>query len=97
MKAYKKNYLMIRLQNIWEKEKAEKCAEKKEEEEERLEKAEERKENAEEKVEKDREALETMDAYNNPDPAVDKEIDEILEKLKLIKEDIKGAAVDQNI
>lgn len=80
-----------------EKEKAEKRAEKKEEEEKRLEKAEERKESAEKKVEKDREALETMDAYNNPDPEVGKEIDEILDELKLIKEDIKGAAVDQNI
>lgn len=80
-----------------EKEKAEKCAEKKEEEEERQEKAEERKESAEKKVENDREKLETMDAYNNPDPAVGKEIDEILDELKLIKEDIKGAAVDQNI
>ena len=48
-------------------------------------------------MEKDRETLETMDAYNNPDPEVGKEIDEILDELKLIKEDIKGAAVDQNI
>ena len=74
-----------------------KLPEKKEEEEERQEKAEERKESAEKKVENDREKLETMDACNNPDPAVGKEIDEILDELKLIKEDIKGAAVDQNI
>lgn len=80
-----------------EKEKAEKRAEKKEEQEERLEKAEERKENLEKKTENDREMLETIRSYNEPDSAADKEIQEILEELKLIKEDIKGAAVDQNI
>lgn len=80
-----------------EKEKAEKRAEKKEEEEERLEKAKERKEDMEEKTENDREMLETIRSYNEPDPTADKEIEEILEKLKLIQEDIKGAAVDQNI
>lgn len=80
-----------------EKEKAEKRAEKKEEQEERLEKAEERKENLEKKTENDREMLETIRSYNEPDAAADKEIQEILEKLKLIKDDIKGAAVDQNI
>lgn len=80
-----------------EKEKAEKRAEKKEEQEERLEKAEERKESLEKKTENDREMLETIRSYNEPDSAADKEIQEILEELKLIKEDIKGAAVDQNI
>lgn len=80
-----------------EKEKAEKQAEKKEEEEERLEKAEERKESRETKTENDREVLETIRSYNEPDSTVGKEIDEILEELKLIQEDIKGAAVDQNI
>lgn len=80
-----------------EKEKAEKRAEKKEEQEERLEKAEERKENLEKKTENDREMLETIRSYNEPDSAADKEIQEILEKLKLIKDDIKGAAVDHNI
>lgn len=80
-----------------EKEKAEKLAEKKEEQEERLEKAEERKENLEKKTENDREMLETIRSYNEPDSAADKEIQEILEELKLIKEDIKGVAVDQNI
>lgn len=80
-----------------EKEKAEKLAEKKEEQEERLEKAEERKENLEKKTENDREMLETIRSYNEPDSAADKEIQEILDELKLIKDDIKGAAVDQNI
>lgn len=80
-----------------EKEKAEKLAEKKKEQEERLEKAEERKENLEKKTENDREMLESIRSYNEPDAAADKEIQEILEELKLIKEDIKGAAVDQNI
>lgn len=80
-----------------EKEKAEKLAEKKEEQEERLEKAEERKENLERKTENDREMLETIRSYNEPDSAADKEIQEILDELKLIKDDIKGAAVDQNI
>lgn len=80
-----------------EKEKAEKRAEKKEEQEERLEKAEERKESLEKKTENDREMLETIRSYNEPDSTADKEIQEILEELKLIKEDIKGAAVDQNI
>lgn len=80
-----------------EKEKAEKLAEKKEEQEERLEKAEERKENLERKTENDREMLETIRSYNEPDSAADKEIQEILDELKLIQDDIKGAAVDQNI
>jgi len=80
-----------------QKEKAEKLAEKKEEEEKRLEKAEERKERVEKEPETDRETLENMNAYNNPDSTVNKEIDELLDELKLMKEDIKGAAVDQNI
>lgn len=80
-----------------EKEKAEKRAEKKEEEEKRLEKAEERKEQLENKTENDRETWENINSYNDPEPKVDKKLDEILDELKLIKDDIKGVTVDQNI
>ncbi len=77
------------------KEKAEKLAEKKEEEEERLEK----KEESEEKLEdsQNKETIETMNSYNDPDSQIKKEIDEILDELKLIQEDLKGVKVDSNI
>ena len=78
-----------------EKEKAEKLAEKKEEEEERLEKKEEREEKLEETQNK--ETIETLNSYNDPDPQIKKEIDEILDELKLIQEDLKGVKVDSNI
>lgn len=77
------------------KEKAEKLAEKKEEEEERLEKKEEKEEKLEETQNK--ETIETMNSYNDPDSQVKKEIDEILDDLKLIQEDLKGVKVDSNI
>lgn len=77
------------------KEKAEKLAEKKEEEEERLEKKEEREEKLEETQNK--ETIETMNSYNDPDSQIKKEIDEILDELKLIQEDLKGVKVDSNI
>ena len=76
-------------------EKAEKLAEKKEEEEERLEKKEEREEKLEETQNK--ETIETLNSYNDPDPQIKKEIDEILDELKLIQEDLKGVKVDSNI
>lgn len=66
-------------------EKAEKIAEKKEEEEKRLEKSEEKNEEAEAITEMIRQS-----ASND----TQKEIEELLDKLKLIEEDIKGAAVD---
>ena len=78
-----------------EKEKAEKLAEKKEEEEERLEKKEEREEKLEETQNK--ETIETLNSYNDPDPQIKKEIDEILDELKLIQEDLKGVKVDSNV
>lgn len=77
------------------KEKAEKLAEKKEEEEERLEKKEEREEKLEDTQKK--ETIETLNSYNDPDSQIKKEIDEILDELKLIQEDLKGVKVDSNI
>ena len=77
------------------KEKAEKLAEKKEEEEERLEKKEEKEEKLEDAQNK--ETIETLNSYNDPDPQIKKEIDEILDELKLIQEDLKGVKVDSNI
>ena len=77
------------------KEKAEKLAEKKEEEEERLEKKEEREEKLEDAQNK--ETIETLNSYNDPDSQIKKELDEILDELKLIQEDLKGVKVDSNI
>lgn len=68
-------------------EQAEKAAEKKEELEEKLEKAKEDREEAEELVEAIKEATSMDD--------VKREINEMLDKMKLIEEDIKGAKVDE--
>lgn len=96
-----------------EKEKAAERAEKKEEQEEKEEAAKERKEEMEEwiedtkqKAEEKKEDLpdvqdqEQMAYYNNPNmpkTKAEKEIEDILEELKLIQDDIKGAAVDANL
>lgn len=72
-----------------DKKKAEERAEKKEEEEKKEAKREERKELQEEMIEKA--------SYNSSKSKMDKEMEEILDDLKLIKEDLKGAAVDENI
>lgn len=69
-------------------EQAEKIAEKKEEQEEQLEKSKEQNDELEEVTEAIREASE-----DGAD--VQKELDDILNKLKLLKEDLKGAKVDQ--
>ena len=68
-------------------EQAEKAAEKKEELEEKLEKAKEDREEAEELTEAIKEATSMDD--------VKREINEMLDKMKLIEEDIKGAKVDE--
>lgn len=96
-----------------EKEKAEKIAEEKEEQEEKEEAAEERKaemeqfiEGTKQQAEAKKEELpserdqETMASYNDPnnqETEAAKEIAEILDELKLIQDDIKGAAVDANL
>lgn len=71
-------------------EEAEKIAEKKEEQEEQLDKSKEKSEELEEVTDAIREA-----ASDSAD--VQKELDDILEKLKLLKEDLKGAKVDQKL
>ncbi len=76
------------------KERAEKLAGKKEEEERLQEKA--KKEEKPEDTQK-KETIDTLNSYNNPDSEIKKEIDEILDELKLIHEDLKGAAVDKNL
>ena len=68
-------------------EQAEKAAEKKEELEEKLEKAKEDREEAEELAEAIKEATSMDD--------VKREINDMLDKMKLIEEDIKGAKVDE--
>lgn len=85
-----------------EKKKAEERAEKKEEEEEKIEKAKEERIGDEAGKSSHADSLdaadvENMNAYNDPKTKIDKEIEEMLEKLKLIQDDLKGAAVDQNI
>ncbi len=96
-----------------EKEQAEKRAEEKEEQEEKEEAAEERKaemeqfiEGTKQEAEAKKEELpserdqEQMAAYNDPNNSeteAAKEIAEILDELKLIQDDIKGAAVDTNL
>lgn len=96
-----------------EKEKAEKRAEKKEEEDEKKEAAEERRaemeaqiEDTRQKVEVKKEELpdagdqEKMVSYNNPNASkteAEKALEEILDELKLIQDDLKGAAVDENL
>lgn len=69
-------------------EQAEKIAKEKEEEEERIEKSEERKEEAEALAE----AIRETDSGD-----LQKEIEEMLNELKLIEEDLKGAAVDTKL
>lgn len=68
-------------------EEAEKAAEKREEQEEKLEKAGEKQEEREEFTEMIKETASMDDAK--------REISEMLEKMKLLKEDIKGAQVDE--
>ena len=96
-----------------EKEQAEKRAEEKEEQEEKEEAAEERKAEMEQFIEGTKQQSEAkkeelpserdqeqMAAYNDPNNSEmesAKEIAEILDELKLIQEDIKGAAVDTNL
>ncbi len=96
-----------------EKEQAEKRAEEKEEQEEKEEAAKERKaemeqfiEGTKQQAEAKKEELpserdqEQMAAYNDPNNSeteAAKEIAEILDELKLIQDDIKGAAVDSNL
>lgn len=96
-----------------EKEQAEKRAEEKEEQEEKGEAAKERKaemeqfiEGTKQQAEAKKEELpserdqEQMAAYNDPNNSeteAAKEIAEILDELKLIQDDIKGAAVDSNL
>lgn len=70
-------------------EQAEKAAEKKEELEEKLEKAKEDREEAEELTEAIKEAVSMDD--------VKREINDMLDKMKLIQEDIKGAKVDETL
>ncbi len=41
--------------------------------------------------------IEMMTSYNSAKPEIDKEMEEILDELMLIEEDLKGAAVDENI
>lgn len=41
--------------------------------------------------------VEQITAYNSAKPKLDKELEEILKELKLMKEDLKGAALDKNI
>jgi len=96
-----------------EKEQAEKRAEEKEEQEEKEEAVEERKAEMEQFIEGTKQQSEAkkeelpseldqeqMAAYNDPNNSEmesAKEIAEILDELKLIQEDIKGAAVDTNL
>lgn len=71
-------------------EQAEKIAEKKEEEEERLDKAEEERKEEEE-------ITEMITRGDSDADSVQKELEEIVEKMKLIQEDLKGAAVDTKL
>lgn len=73
-----------------EKEKAEKMEEKKEELEEKLKAKDEKEEKMEEWIESTKELTESKQQ-------VDKELDEILDDLKLLEDDLKGAAVDANL
>ncbi len=76
--------------------------EKREEQEEQAEKIEEKKEAEEEKLEQAREREDDMEelseiVQDSGSDDIQKEIDDILEKLKLIDEDLKGASVDAQI
>lgn len=73
-----------------ENEKAKKAAEKKEELEEKLEAKDEKEEKMEEWIESTKDLAETKQK-------ADKEIEEMIDELKLIQDDLKGAAVDANL
>lgn len=79
------------------KEAAREKAEEKEEQEERLEKAREKRREQKEVIEDILEASEGLIMQGTEMKAVKKEIQEIVNKLKLVEDDIKGAAVDANI
>lgn len=79
------------------KEAAEKKAEKEEELEERLEKSREQKEEQEELTEDIRETTEQMTELTGQQTDVQQEIKDLMDKLKLLEEDIKGSSVDQSI
>lgn len=76
------------------KEAADKKAEKEEEEEERIEKRKEEKEKKEEFIEEISEDMTTLLDADNLMDDVQKEIKKIMEEMKLLGEDMKGAAVD---
>lgn len=77
-------------------EQAEKIAEKKEEEEARLKKKEEAEAEDEQLKEIQKEAAEAPVRKTNMEEA-QKEVEEILDKLKLLEEDLKGASVDTKL
>lgn len=79
------------------KEEAEKKAEEKEEQEEKLEKAKEEKKEQEELTEDILETTEKLIRQGTDMKAAKQEIQEIMNKMKLVEEDIKGAAVDKNV
>ncbi len=84
-----------------EKETAEKRSEKKEEQEERLEEARKKKEemteHAQPKEEPEIPDTEEILSGDEKTKEIDKKLEEILDEMKLIQDDLKGAAVDQNI
>lgn len=79
------------------KEAAEKKAEEKEELEEKLEKTKEEKEEQEEFTEEILETTEQMTELSSDQTDIQKEIQDIMNKMKLLEEDIKGAAVDETV
>lgn len=90
-------------------EKAEKIKEEREEQEERVEEQKEHLEEKEERVERQREnnreeeelledmLMDEMITFDQAKSDVQSEVQDILRKMKLIEEDIKGAVVDQNL
>lgn len=80
-----------------EKEAAEKKAEEKEELEEKLEKAEEKKEEQEKLTEEIKESTEELVEIEGVETDIQSEVQKIVDKMKLIEEDIKGAAVDATV
>lgn len=79
------------------KEAAEKKAEEKEELEEKLEKTKEEKEEQEEFTEEILETTEQMTELSSDQTDIQKEIQDMMNKMKLLEEDIKGAAVDETV
>ncbi|MCM1135975.1 MAG: hypothetical protein NC400_10420 [Clostridium sp.] len=79
------------------KEAAEEKAEKKKEEEEKLEKIKEEKDEKEEFAERVADSSELMVEADSAMDEVQKEIQKVIEEMKLIEEDIKGAAVDASM